>query len=191
MIDEIKKEKNLLPFIIKELPKTEFAILVDEEMLKSQYSDSYVAIDIKEYYNKQVFDTSLDGSHSVVDVLIVAQKLPLKEELKEEYCIYIIEMKNKFFEKNDIYKKFKNTFEDFIEKKFKNIFIDNDYQVKLLKLYTVSNIYRLGKCDNKTLDLKLLLSRNPNAFKSYPAFEYKGKVAYIEYDIPELRLRWD
>ena len=183
MLNKIYSKKELTAFLTRELLENKVGVIVDEAMPQ----DSYIAIDIDEYYHRMV----PAPTPAIADLILVAQRL----SYKDQYHIYIIEMKNisspHYFTVKNIYEKFHTAVDDFIKKKYADIFLDEKYQVKKFRLFFVSDAYRLRqKGFTKEQIRSYLLETKIMAFQSLPVFHYRNFNAIIEYQLPNPSLEW-
>jgi hypothetical protein len=182
MLNKIKNKSELNPFFTDVLLENEVGVLVDKEMPRN----SYIAIDIDEYYHKSVSPTP-----AIVDIFLVAQKL----SKKERFHIYIAEMKNisrpgRFSVKN-IYEKFTTAIEDFMKIKYKDIFMDKNFEIDCFRLFFISDAYRLKRKGFTDKQINSYLSGTKIAvLQSNPPFVYRNFRAMIEYRPPNPTLEW-
>jgi hypothetical protein len=183
MLNELNAKSELVPFFTKDLLENNVGVIVNGEMPK----DSYVAIDIDEYYHH----TGPTPTPAIADVLLVAQKL----SQREQHQIYIVEMKNissphGFIVKN-IYEKFRTAIEDFMKIRYADVFMDENYQVEKFRLFFVSDAYRLKKRGWTEAQIKsFLLETKIMAFQKMPLFQYRNFKAIIEYQLHNPPLEW-
>lgn len=183
MLNKIKSKGELTRFITSNVLENEVGVIISTEMPQ----DSYVAIDIDEYYHQ----IGLTKIPAIADIILVAQKL----SQKELHHIYIVEMKNirkpQYFSVKNVYEKFYTVIEDFMKTRYADIFMDENYKVEQFKLFFVSDAYRLKKRGMSEEQIKsFLLETKINAFQSMRFFQYRHFKAIIEYQLPNPLLEW-
>ena len=184
MLRKIKSKGQLARFLTNNVLENGVGIIINAEMPQ----DSYVVIDIDEYYHQ----ISLAKVPAIADILLVAQRL----SQKDMHHIYIIEMKNikkpQYFSVRNIYEKFYTAIEDFMKIKYADIFMDENYKVERFRLFFVSDAYRLKKRGMNEDQIKsFLLETKINAFQSMNFFQYRNFKAIIEYQLPNPLLEWN
>jgi hypothetical protein len=136
MIVRLKSRSELLPFFTNELLENGCGVVIENDIP----DDSHVAIDIDEYYHKNVTPTP-----EIADLLLVAQRL----SDKKQHHIYIIEMKNidspRYFKVQNIYDKFHTAIEDFMKNRYADVFLDDEINVTKFRLLFITDAYRLKK----------------------------------------------
>jgi len=183
MLDKIKTNEQLIQFLTSDLLENEIGVIINEDMPQ----DSYVAIDIDEYYHH----IGLKTIPAIADILLVAQRL----SQKEQHHIYIVEMKNirkpQHFNVKNIYEKFHTAIEDFMKAKYADIFMDDNYKVERFKLFFVSDVFRLKNRGWSEDQIRSFLSETKiMAFQSMSFLQYRNFKAIIEYQLPNPLLEW-
>jgi len=121
MVDAIKTETTLLPFIKNDCIENQVGATYDEELS----DDDVVTIDIDEYYHS----LRLTKTPAVPDRLVVVRCLIATDG----FTIYIIEMKNisrpDYFKRKNIDEKFKTAIEDFMSIKYNSIFLNKQFKI--------------------------------------------------------------
>jgi hypothetical protein len=149
--------------------------------------NSHVAIDIDEYYHKNVTPTP-----EIADLLLVAQRL----SDKKQHHIYIIEMKNidspRYFKAQNIYDKFHTAIEDFMKNRYADVFLDDEINVTKFRLLFITDAYRLKKRGVPSHEVRsFLLGTKIEFLQNMPLFSYKNFNAAIEYELPNPLLSWE
>jgi hypothetical protein len=183
MLDKINTKQELKGFLTNNLVENGVGVIIDEAMPQN----SYVAIDIDKYYHH----IGLEIVPAIADFLLVAQRL----SQKEQYHIYIVEMKNisspHYFNVKNIYEKFYTAIEDFMKKKYADIFMDEKYKVNKFRLFFVSDAYKLKKKGMTEEQINsFLLETKIMAFQSMQFFLYRNFKSLIEYKLPNPLLEW-
>lgn len=180
MIQKIKEEKTLKPYVRYIIEDAGIEVGVDSKLTE----DEYIGVKVDDYYN----DLPENPPKSVDYVVAVDCSC-------DAYVLYIIEMKNvnspKHLIISDIHEKFYYTIEDFLKTRYKNIFLDDKIKYKDMKLFLVSDAYGLkGKYEkfeqyrkylgrvNERDTLKVDRSLGSRLFK------FRNMVRKIEFDIP-------
>jgi hypothetical protein len=183
MLNKIKNRKELNAFFTDDLLANDVGIIIDDAMPPN----SYVAIDVDEYYHH----VDLDTTPAIADILLAAQRL----SQKDMFHIYIIEMKNikspHGFTVKNIYEKFKTVIEDFMKHRYPDIFMDQSFHVEKFRLFFVTDAYRLKKKGLTEKQIKSFLSETKIAvLQAMPLFKYRNFRVMIEYQLPNPRLAW-
>jgi hypothetical protein len=183
MIDKIKTNEQLSRFLTTDLLENGVGVIINEKMPQ----DSYVAIDIDEYYHH----IGLKTIPAIADILLVAQRL----SYKEYNHIYIVEMKNikkpQHFSVKNIYEKFYTAVEDFMKTKYTDIFMDENYKIERFRLFFVSDVFRLKNRGWGEEQIRSFLNETKiMAFQSMNFLQYRNFKAIIEYRLPNPLLEW-
>jgi len=183
MLCKINTKTELAPFFTRNLLENEVGVIIDKAMSQ----DSFVAIDIDEYYHRIV----QPPTPAIADILLVAQRI----SQNEKHHIYIIEMKNisspRGFSVENIYEKFHTAIDDFMKVKYADVFMNEKHQVEKFRLLFISDAYRLkrkGLTDNQIRSF--LLETKIMAFEKKPLFHYREFKVMIEYQLPNPSLEW-
>ena len=183
MIDKINAKGELTQFFTNDLLENGVGVIINEAMPE----DSYVAINIDEYYH------CIAPAHTptIADILLVAQKL----SNKKQHHIYIIEMKNikspHGFKVKNIYEKFNTAIEDFMKVKYADIFLDEKYRVERFRLFFITDAYRLKQKGLTEKQIKsFLLETKIMMFHEMPLFHFRNFKVMIEYQLPNPLLEW-
>jgi hypothetical protein len=183
MLRKIYTKNELTPYFTRELLENAVGVIINEAMPQ----DSYVAIDIDEYYHR----TAPPPTPAIADILLVAQRL----SQNEKHHIYIIEMKNisspRGFNVNNIYEKFRTAIDDFMKIKYADVFMDEKYQVEKFRLLFISDAYRLKRrnfTDNQIRSF--LLETKIMRFHTMPLFHYRQFSVTIDFELPNPLLEW-
>jgi hypothetical protein len=182
MIAKIRARTELLPFFTDELLENGYGVIIEEDMPE----DSYLAIDIDEYYHRNVKPTP-----EIADILLVAQQL----SVKDRHHIFIVEMKNidspKYFKVKNIQGKFNTAIEDFMKTRYADIFLDNDINVVKFRLLFITDAYKLKRRGFSDAEIhSFLLDTKIAVLQSIPLFSYRGFNVGIEYEMPNPVLSW-
>ena len=183
MLEKIKANEQLSRFLTLDLLENGVGVIINEEMPQ----DSYVAIDIDEYYHH----IGLETIPAIADILLVAQKI----SQKKQHHIYIVEMKNikspRSFNVRNIYEKFHTAVEDFMKAKYADIFMDENYKVERFRLFFVSDAFRLKNRGWSEEQIRSFLNETKiMAFQSMNFLQYRNFKAIIEYKLPNPLLEW-
>jgi hypothetical protein len=183
MLDKLNTKPELAPFLTNDLLENDVGVVVSEEMPK----DSYVAVDIDEYYHH----IGLGAIRAIADILLVAQRL----SQKEQHHIYIVEMKNisspRGFDKKNIYEKFFTAIEDFMKRRYADVFMDESYQVEKFRLFFVTDAYKRKKRGWTDEQIRsFLLDTKIMILQTMPLFQYRKFKVIIEYKLPNPSLEW-
>ena len=161
MLQKIKGERTLKPYIRYKIEDAGIEVNVDEKLT----SEDYVGIKVDDYYaglHEAIIPKAVDFA-IVVDCSC------------STYVLYLLELKNvnspKHLIISDIHEKFKNTISDFLSDRFKEIFMNGKYKDYEQYKKCVSKIY--GR-DTLKVDHNL----------GGQLFRFRNRVLKIEYDIP-------
>ena len=162
LIQKIKNNEELAPFLSKTCCENEVCITLDGEILE----EDYVVIKVDGYYNAQ------KNIHKWADTPPAPDCLIVRRCVDNGFGLTIGELKNinsaGDFELENLKEKFQTCFDDFICNRFSDIlFID----YKNIKLYFVSKIPIHKPERDIALTLKLLMDVR---------FKYNGKNYMIE-----------
>lgn len=181
MIDMIKKDALLAPYLKTEIEDAGIKVGIDSSLS----SDSYVAIKVDDYYA----DLKILLTPKAVDYVVIV------DCQCDWFAMYILELKNvsspNGLDIPAIQEKFKNTINLFLSDKFSYIFLNDRFKYKLIKLYLVSDAYhergnfsthaeykafrdKVNKKDTLKIDMNL----------SSKLYKFRGKILQIEYEIP-------
>lgn len=181
MVQKIKNEKRLKEYLREEIEDEGIKVEIDSTLMP----EDYAAIKVDDYYN----GLHISNPPKAIDFVVVV------DCQCSSYAMYLLELKNvnepKKLDIKSIQEKFQNTIEDFLSVRFKDIFQDDSKKYKKIKLYLVSDAYRLaGKYKNyasykimqEKLNKKDSLRVDMNlASKLY---RFRGRVLRICFDIP-------
>ena len=181
MINEIKRERALLPYLHNTIEDSGISVSIDPKLEKSDYA----AIKVDDYFS----GLHLGITPKAVDYIVVVNCEC------DWYSMYILEFKNVSTPSNlvirDIHEKFENTISIFLEDHFSDIFLNDRYKYRSVKLFLVSDVYnetgkyknhaeyiafkdRINSHDSLKVDFQL----------SSKLFRFRGKIYKVCYDIP-------
>lgn len=125
MIQRIRGNKALKPYLHQEIEDTGVAVEVEPSLT----ADDYVGIKVDDYY----MGLKLQGeTPKAVDFIV-----PVDCGL-HWYALYILEMKDTdSYTRKDIHEKFDTAMNRFLQEDFKDIFLDDRYRYCSIKLYLV------------------------------------------------------
>ena len=181
MINMIKRDARLVPYLRTEIEDSGLCVEISEDLSESDY----VAIKVDDFYS----GTMPWHEPKAVDYVVVV------DCQCDSFFMYILELKNvkspKFLNFSDIQEKFGNTIQDFLSDRFSDIFLNDRFKYKGIKLYLVSDAYntkgrfstheeyrkfreKINKRDTLSVDFRL----------SSKLYRINGVVCQIEYEIP-------
>jgi len=183
MLNKIKTNRQLNQFLTGDLLENGIGVIINEAMPQ----ESYVAIDIDEYYHH----IGLKTIPAIADILLVAQRL----SQNEQHHIYIVEMKNikspRRFNVKNIYEKFYTAIEDFMKTKYADIFMDENNKVEQFRLFFVSDAFRLRNRGLSEEQIRSFLNETKiMTLQSMKVLQYRNFKAVIEYKLPNPLLEW-
>lgn len=183
MLSLIKSDPIISNYITSEYLENDTGIIVDSQIP----NDFYTAINIDEYYHKNSNPTP-----AIADLLFV---LKLNTG-SSKYNIYIIEMKNicspRYFKVSNIYEKFKTAVDDFMKIRFNNIFTNADHDYENIKLYFISDAYKLLKKGFSEKQIQSFLNETKiSTLQSLPPLQFQNHVLHIEYKLPNPIISWN
>jgi hypothetical protein len=166
MIDRIKSHPDLQPFLYSECCDQGLCLEFDDTVSV----DDRVVIKVDEYYNAQDLG---NGRPPSPDCLIIVR-------CKDGgYSLHVAELKNmttaKYYDVNNVIKKFDTCFEDFIPVRFRDILFTDYKKVKL---------YFLSRIDMHTRDMGI----SYEILTGYRR-KYNGKQLQIKAFIPIAKIK--
>lgn len=175
MIDRISQHPELQAFIAQSCMERGYSANIADDIP----ADRFLVIKVDQYYHKQ-------GLHKIppaIDCLIVIKCTD------GSFMIYLVELKNikrsGGFSVQNIYSKFKCTIKDFMGERFHEIFLNQDFKIRDIQAYFVSDPYRIrGKEISRSLrgtKIETLLN--------YPAFKFGNKICKVKYNAENLIIR--
>lgn len=181
MISKIRADKTLKQYLYDVIEDEGIRVNVEESLT----SEDFLAIKVDEYYM---------GLHSANPPKAV-DFIALVDCTCDAYALYILELKNvnspKHLNIKDIQEKFSRTIEDFIKVRYKHYFLNDRYKYKAIKLYLVSDAYRIGEHFKNYSEYRRYLDKinkkdSLRVERSLGSKIYKirNMHVYIEYDIP-------
>ena len=181
MVQMIKQEKSLAQYLHTDLEDAGICVDVDPRLGENDYA----AIKVDDYYN---------GQHDkappmAVDFVVAVDCSCLA------YALYILEFKNIHKSKNlscsDIQEKFATTIYRFMSEEYKHIFLNDRFKYKDIKLYLVSDLYRLaGKYKSYTEYASLMDKMGKRDTLKVDRslagriYRFRNKILRIEFEIP-------
>ena len=181
MIQKIKKNLHLQPYLCREIEDEGISVEIDKRLREEQYG----IIKVDDYYR---------GLHLTITPKAIDFLVAVDCEC-DSFVLYLLELKNvknpKYLVISDIHEKFKITIEDFLSQRFAEIFLADQYKYKDIKLYLVSDAYGVGgkyqtheqyrkvmDKVNKRDSLKIDRSLGSKLYR------FKNRIVKIDYDIP-------
>lgn len=175
MIEAIKSEESLQPFLTDECQENRCAAEIDETIEK----EDIAIIKIDDYYNS----LKLSKTPPSIDHLITVSR----EE--GDFNLFLVELKDikspRYFKVDNIKKKFRTTIDDFMSIKYKVIFLNEVYKINKIRLYFVTDPYDWTNKDipkeklekvRKGTKLDLVMQVKP--------FRFRGKLYQIKHELP-------
>jgi hypothetical protein len=180
----IRSKEDLVPYFTTNLLENDVGIIVSPNMP----GDSFIVIDIDKYYHSGI----ATPIPAIADLLLTAQSV----SQKNQYHIYIIEMKNikssQGFSVKNIYEKFITVVEDFMKERYADIFLNESFMVDKFKLLFVTDAYHLKKRGWTEKQIRnFLMSTKIEVLQTLPPFIYRNFKAYIDYELPNPLISWD
>ena len=184
MLQMIKTERKLTPFLHYQVEDAGIEVAVDEDLA----NEDYVAIKTDDYYNS----LHLGDTIKSIDYLVTV------DCSCDVYVLYLLEFKNvgspSHLQIKDIVEKFNNTINDFINARFNYIFLNDRYKYRAVHLYLVSDAYRVGERfkshDEYVKFIERYNSVGRDSLKvdyslSQRLFRIKNKPCRIKYALPK------
>lgn len=181
MVDMIKRDARLAPYLKDTLEDAGIEVGIDQALKEEEYA----AIKVDDYYAGLKMATP----PKAVDYVVVV------DCQCDWFVMYILELKNvngpDGLNIADIQEKFSNTINFFLSDTFGNIFLNDCFKYKGVKLYLVSDAYgEVGSFSNHSEYLKFRERINKkdtlkvDMSLGSKLYCFRGKILKIEYDIP-------
>lgn len=140
-------------------------------------TEDYVIVKVDRYYNEEV-----PNPPPSTDCLITLKKSD------DEFIHYVIELKDikspKGFTVDNVYNKFVTTLTDFMSEKFSSLYSDSIFPNQILKLYFVTDAYRLKKKGLMYEDIENLEGTKLERLILMPPIMYMDKPYIIKARTP-------
>ncbi len=180
MINTIKSNNILCNYISDLCLENGVCATIDNNIPNSDY----VIVKVDNYYNSLKLAFTPCGVDCPITLILS------KSNNIEVYKHYLIELKNirsasELYVEN-IYYKFYNTLNDFMDKKFSNIYNNKLYKIRDVKLLLITPCYRFFKnsaISDEEKKRKLEGTRLEQIL-SVGTYEYHGRLLQIEYELP-------
>lgn len=181
MIQMIKTEPRLLPYLVLKLKDAGMEVEMDPSLTPEQFA----AIKVDDYYAG--LKTGMPPK--AVDFVVVV------DCECNVFSMYVLELKNvnspRLLNISEIQEKFRNTIRDFLSGTFSHIFLNDRFKYQTIRLYLVSDAYRIaGKFKNYEVYQKLMDkmgkkdSLKVDRALGTSLYRFRGRILKIEFDIP-------
>ncbi|MHB8156098.1 MAG: hypothetical protein ACYDEQ_01675 [Desulfocucumaceae bacterium] len=177
MIEQVRKNPDLGPFIVNECVENGVGVSISEEIPEQDL----VIIKMDKYYNS----LNMENTPPSVDCLVATRCS------SGSYVIYLVELKNiksqRYIDLDNIRDKFRNAIRDFMSSRFRGIFIDSGHKIVDLKIYFVTDPLGLkekGIISKEAIDRKL---KNTilDGYLSLKPLRFNGKIYNYLYELPD------
>ena len=179
MFEEIKKDSQLSKIIRNFCEDNHFEICISDNL--EENDENLLILKIDDYYSTKNFTKPPKS----IDCLILVRCH------NESFNMFLIELRNiknsKGFNRKEIYQKFQNTFELFLNDEFSKIFVK--YSYSNIKCYFVSDPYGYKKRDNSLtkenfLEKQHCKNLNKDWLMSFKPFKFKNRLYSISIEMP-------